>query len=142
MNNSSWASSGRARRVMQGNRSRDSKPEFAVRSAAHALGLRYKVVVRPIPGIRRTADMVFPREKVAVFVDGCSWHGCPIHFVPPKSNVEYWTAKIARNLERDLETNRLLTEASWQVIRIWSHEDPARAAQELRKTIFRRRRGA
>ncbi|MGI8446713.1 MAG: hypothetical protein ACR2MP_05920 [Streptosporangiaceae bacterium] len=82
----SWASSARSRNVMRGNRSRDTRPELAVRSAVHRRGLRYRVSVRPLPEVRRTADLVFPSERVAVFIDGCYWHGCPEHYVPSLSN--------------------------------------------------------
>jgi DNA mismatch endonuclease (patch repair protein) len=73
----SWASSDGVRASMRANRGRDTNPEVALRSAVHALGLRYRVAWRPIKGLRRTADLVFPTERVAVFLDGCFWHGCP-----------------------------------------------------------------
>ena len=79
----SWASSKTARATMLANRSRDTGPELAVRRAVHSLGLRYRVDVRPLPGIRRTADLVFRPARVAVFVDGCFWHGCPDHSTRP-----------------------------------------------------------
>jgi DNA mismatch endonuclease Vsr len=82
----SWAASPAVRRVMQGNKSRDTKPEIAVRSAVHALGMRYRVSTRPLAGLRRTADLVFRSARVAVFVDGCFWHGCPAHHSPPKTS--------------------------------------------------------
>src|ERR1700743_2121048 len=93
----SWASSKTVRRVMQGNRSRDTKPEMAVRRAVHALGLRYRVCSRPLPLARRTADIVFRKTRVVLFVDGCFWHGCPEHHTHPKVNADYWKDKIARN---------------------------------------------
>ncbi|MCP9996077.1 very short patch repair endonuclease [Streptomyces werraensis] len=120
---------------MQGNRSRDTHPELALRRAAHRLGLRYRVSTRPLPELRRTADMVFTRARVAVFVDGCFWHGCPAHYIHSKSNVTYWAEKISRNKERDEETNRRLREAGWVVIRIWEHEDPETAARQLKETV-------
>jgi DNA mismatch endonuclease (patch repair protein) len=119
------------RRSMQANRGRDTKPELALRSAAHALGLRYRVSVRPLPAVRRTADMVFGRAKVAIFMDGCFWHGCPEHHTKSATNAEYWADKVRRNRERDTETDRLLNEAGWTVIRIWEHEDPVRAAARV-----------
>jgi DNA mismatch endonuclease (patch repair protein) len=124
----SWASSQAVRRVMQGNRSRDTKPEMAVRRAVHALGLRYRVCSRPLPLARRTADIVFRKAKVAVFVDGCFWHGCPEHHTRPKVNVEYWRAKIVGNKTRDEETTSELREAGWTVLRFWSHVIPDHAA--------------
>ena len=107
---------------MQANRGRDTKPEMAVRRAAHAAGLRFRVDYRPIPELNRRADLVFTRAKVAVFVDGCFWHGCPTHHTVAKSNAEFWSQKVTRNRERDAETDRLLGEAGWTVIRAWEHE--------------------
>lgn len=107
---------------MQANRGRDTKPEMAVRRAAHAAGLRFRVDYRPIPELNRRADLVFTRAKIAVFVDGCFWHGCPTHHTVAKSNAEFWAQKVTRNRERDAETDRLLGEAGWTVIRAWEHE--------------------
>lgn len=117
-----WASTPASRAVMQGNRSRDTKPEMAVRRAAHAQGLRYRVDSRPLAGLNRRADLVFTRAKVAVFIDGCYWHGCPEHGTAARSNAGYWSAKIARNKDRDIETDRLLADAGWAVVRAWEHE--------------------
>lgn len=116
---------------MRGNRSRDTKPELALRSAVHALGLRFRVADKPLPNLRRTADMVFKSSRVAVFLDGCYWHGCPQHYVPSRTSIDYWGAKISRNKERDAETNRLLTESGWRVIRVWEHESPTDAARRV-----------
>jgi len=127
----SWASSPAVRAVMRANKGRDTQPELAVRSAAHALGLRYRVGVRPIPQIRRTADLVFPKAKVAVFVDGCFWHGCPHHYRPAKRNIEFWRAKIEGNVARDADTDRRLEETGWRVVRVWEHDDPAIAAAAI-----------
>lgn len=120
---------------MQGNRSRDTKPELALRSAAHAAGLRYWVARRPIPTVRRTADLLFPARRVVVFVDGCFWHGCKIHFKLPSTNRDYWSRKIDRNVERDRETDQLLADAGWIVVRIWEHENPDTAVAALRHVI-------
>ncbi|WP_091970864.1 very short patch repair endonuclease [Propionibacterium cyclohexanicum] len=109
---------------MRGNRSRDTKPELAVRRLLHARGLRYRVNARPLPSSRRTADIVFPGKQIAVFIDGCFWHGCPEHYVPSKSNLAYWTPKIAANAVRDQETTQALSEAGWTVLRYWSHVPP------------------
>lgn len=117
----SWASSDAIRRSMLKCRSRDTRPERAVRSAVHRLGLRYRVSRRPVPGVRRSADLVFSRARVAVFLDGCFWHGCPEHFVWPKTNADYWQAKITGNRARDRETDRILADAGWMPLRIWEH---------------------
>lgn len=133
----SWASSEAVKAVMKANRSRDTRPELALRSAAHALGLRYRVNTRPLPKLRRTADLVFPRVKVAVFLDGCFWHGCPQHFRPSTLNESFWTTKITDNRKRDQDTDRQLAEAGWTVMRIWEHEDPAEAAQRIAMLVRR-----
>jgi DNA mismatch endonuclease, patch repair protein len=124
----SWASSPAVRKSMQSNRPRDTAPERALRSAVHALGLRYRVAVRPIPGLRRTGDLVFTRARVVVFLDGCFWHGCPAHHTVAKTNADYWAHKVIQNRNRDLETERLLAGAGWLVLRVWEHEAPAEAA--------------
>lgn len=135
----SWASSPRVRRVMIGNRSRDTKPEIAVRRACHALGLRYRVDRRPIVNLRRRADLVFPTERVAVFVDGCYWHGCSHHYVASKSNTTYWAEKIERNRERDADTDAALLAAGWYVIRAWQHEAPDAVADAVAAAVRARR---
>ena len=107
----SWASSAGVRASMQSNKGRDTKPEVALRSAVHALGLRYRVSVRPIKQLRRTADLVFPRVRVAVFLDGCFWHGCPEHHTVAVTNAEFWAGKVTATRERDRDTDARLEEA-------------------------------
>lgn len=124
---------------MIGNRGRDTVPEMAVRRALHALGLRYRVDARPLAQLNRRADLVFSGPKVAVFIDGCYWHGCPIHGHTPATNTDYWAPKIRRNQERDLETNALLAEAGWTVVRIWEHEDLANAVDRIALAVQGRR---
>ncbi|MBO4269091.1 DNA mismatch endonuclease Vsr [Microbispora triticiradicis] len=138
--NESWASTPAVRAVMRGNRSRDTRPERALRSAAHALGLRYRVGIRPLPEIRRTADLVFTKAKVAVFLDGCYWHGCEEHYRPSQKNAEFWSSKIATNRSRDQETDRLLRDAGWETIRIWEHEDVTDAAARVAEVVRHKRR--
>ena len=106
---------------MRANRGRDTGPELALRRAVHARGLRYVVNRRPLMDVRRTADMVFPTSRVAVFVDGCFWHGCPAHHTVAKTNAEYWAAKVEGNRRRDAETNQTLLDQGWIVLRIWEH---------------------
>jgi DNA mismatch endonuclease (patch repair protein) len=126
---------------MKGNRSRDTKPELAVRRAVHAMGLRYRVDARPLPELRRTADLVFPRERVAVMIDGCYWHGCPDHHTSAKSNESYWQRKVMENRSRDGDTVRRLTNAGWHVLRIWEHVDPLVAAETIGNVVRARRSG-
>jgi DNA mismatch endonuclease, patch repair protein len=135
----SWATTPAARKAMRANRSRDTKPEMAVRRAAHALGLRYRVDARPLPDVRCRADMVFTRCRVAVFIDGCWWHGCSLHYRPPRANAAYWAGKVSRNVARDRWTDQRLAEAGWLVVRIWAHEDPEQAAHHLAGMIRTRR---
>ena len=120
---------------MVGNRSRDTRPELAVRSAVHRSGLRYRVDARPLPELRRTADLVFRPAKVAVFIDGRFWHGCPEHYVAPRSNTDYWSAKVALNMQRDLDTTRRLREAGWTVLRYWEHDPPDDTAREIVEVV-------
>jgi DNA mismatch endonuclease (patch repair protein) len=128
---SSWASSTAIRKTMLACRNRDTRAELVLRSMVHASGLRYRVARPPVTGIRRTADMVFSRARIAVFVDGCFWHGCPEHFVPPKTNASYWRTKIELNRERDANTDVRLRAAGWAVIRVWEHEDCSQAASNV-----------
>jgi DNA mismatch endonuclease, patch repair protein len=132
---SSWASSDGVRRSMRSNKGRDTKPELLLRRAVHALGLRYRVSARPLPEFRRTADMVFTRAKVAVFLDGCFWHGCPDHHTISKTNAEFWAEKVRRNQERDRETDDALRQAGWTVVRVWEHEDAVAAARRVEEVV-------
>jgi DNA mismatch endonuclease, patch repair protein len=120
---------------MQANRRRDTKPELAIRRRVHAAGLRYRVDTRPLPDLNRRADLVFTRAQVAVFVDGCYWHGCPEHGTTARINADYWTEKVRRNRERDSETNRLLVEAGWTVIRVWEHEEVGHVAERVSSEV-------
>ncbi|WP_329288048.1 very short patch repair endonuclease [Streptomyces sp. NBC_01455] len=136
----SWASSAARRRNMQAIRSRDTKPERLVRSLLHAQGLRYRVAAKPLPGLRRTADIVFRPTKLAVFIDGCYWHGCPEHYVPPKTNPGYWSDKVARNMARDRNTDEQLKAAGWTVLRFWEHDPADDCAVKIATTVRRLRK--
>ena len=130
-----WASSPAARAVMQANRRRDTSPELLVRRAVHALGLRYRVDAKPLPELNRRADLVFTKAKVAVFVDGCYWHGCPRHGTAAKTNAAYWGPKIQRNKDRDVDTDQRLRNAGWTVVRVWEHDDPGQAATVVASAV-------
>lgn len=119
---------------------RDTKPELELRRILHARGLRFRVDRAVLADRRRRADVVFGPTKVAAFVDGCFWHGCPQHATWPKANEEYWREKIETNQLRDRDTDDRLRTLGWEVVRIWEHEDPAMAADRLEK-IVRDRRG-
>ncbi len=120
---------------MRSVRRRDTAPELALRRELHRLGFRYRVDVPPLASLRRRADVVFTRAKVAVFVDGCFWHGCSEHRPYPRANRDYWKAKIERNRTRDAETDAILEAHSWTIIRIWEHDDPVDAAREVAATV-------
>jgi DNA mismatch endonuclease (patch repair protein) len=83
--------------------------------------------------------MVFRPAKVAVFIDGCYWHGCPEHYVPPKTNPGYWSDKVARNMARDQETDERLKEAGWTVLRFWEHEAATECAARITAEVTQRR---
>ncbi|EXJ13580.1 Very-short-patch mismatch repair endonuclease (G-T specific) [Imhoffiella purpurea] len=99
-------------------RGKDTKPELVVRRALFALGYRYRIGHK-LPG---RPDLVFVHQRVAVFIDGCFWHRCPEHFRMPRSNREFWEAKISANCERDRRVDSELTELGWRVLRFWEHE--------------------
>jgi DNA mismatch endonuclease (patch repair protein) len=132
---SSWASSEVTRRVMQSNRGRDTGPELRLRRLLHAEGLRYRVGLRPALDLRRTIDIAFTKQRVAVFVDGCFWHGCPTHSRSVKTNTAFWNAKIARNIARDLDTDEALRVRGRTVLRFWEHVDPEISARQIAELI-------
>jgi DNA mismatch endonuclease, patch repair protein len=128
-------SSSRVQRQMQRQSTRDTKPELALRKVLHASGMRYRLGFQPIAGLRRTPDILFTRQRVAVFVDGCFWHSCPEHGTMPKANAEWWASKLRRNVERDADTDRRLRDAGWTVVRIWEHEDSVAAATRVEAAV-------
>ena len=123
---------------MQRTRTRDTPGEVALRKLLHHRGYRYRIDHK-LPGLRRRGDIVFPRDRLAVFVDGCFWHACPEHATWPKTNPEWWEEKILRNVARDRDTDRRLAEAGWTVVRIWEHEDHREAATRVEAEIHRLR---
>ena len=113
---------------MKGNRKTGSRPETLLRKALFAQGLRYRknqALRTPIGVVR--PDIVFRSRRVAVFVDGCFWHSCPVHGNQPSTNDAYWRAKLARNRERDGLVTSVLSNEGWSVVRIWEHESVPRA---------------
>lgn len=126
-------------RRMSRQRTRNTAVETALRQALHARGLRYRLHRRPIEGLRREADIVFVAAKVVIMVDGCFWHGCPIHGTWPKSNAEWWRTKIEKNRTRDRETDERFAAEGWMVLRVWEHEAAAEAADRISPVIRARR---
>jgi DNA mismatch endonuclease (patch repair protein) len=133
-------SSEAALKRMKAAKPRDTAPEKALRSVLFRKGLRFRVDRKPIDQLNRKADIVFRVVKVAVFVDGCFWHGCPIHGTQAKSNAEFWRNKIKQNQIRDLDTNEKLKNAGWKVIRVWEHENPEKAAEKILKIVTKRKK--
>ena len=117
---------------MRATKRRDTKPELAIRSLLHAAGLRYRVDFRV--GTGRSAprpDIAFTRHRIAVFVDGCFWHKCPLHATAPKTNEAFWAAKLQRNSERDRENDAALRSLGWTVVRAWEHEPAVESAARI-----------
>lgn len=133
----SWASTPGTAKSMRSNRGRDTSLEMRVRRALHGRGARYRVDFTPLPGLRSRADIVFTRRRVAVYLDGCFWHGCPIHGVIPTAHSDYWRPKLARNRERDQEATRALAQAGWVVLRFWEHEDLAKIVDTILQEALR-----
>ena len=115
-------------------RSRNTDPETALRRALRARGLRYRLEA-PLPG---SPDIVFVRAKLAVFVDGCFWHGCPMHYTKPVRNADFWDRKLTRNVDRDRKADAELLALGWTVVRIWEHDvadDLPAVVEQLRRLL-------
>ncbi|MAL96790.1 MAG: very short patch repair endonuclease [Haliea sp.] len=110
-------------------RQKDTGGEIALRRELHKMGLRYRVAFEVLKKPRRVADIAFPGIRLAVFVDGCFWHGCPEHATWPKRNADFWRHKIETNRSRDADTNERLRSIGWRVLRFWEHESPLVAAE-------------
>lgn len=107
---------------MQANRPRDTTPEVRLRQALHARGLRFRKHYRPCVATRCEVDVAFTRTKVAVLIDGCFWHRCPVHATDPKANGSWWETKLAANVARDRRNDSAMCDAGWTVLRFWEHE--------------------
>ena len=131
------ASAPSVRERMQATGRRDTPPELQIRSLLHRQGYRYRVDISPLENFRSRADIVFPRLRVAVYIDGCFWHGCPLHGTWPKAHGDWWRDKIESNRERDSRANAILVSSGWTVVRIWEHEDPVEAAEKVIAAVAR-----
>lgn len=121
-----------ASKVGKGNRRKETKPEVRLRSALHRRGFRFrKDHLLRCGEVRVRPDIVFTRRRVAVFVDGCFWHGCPDHQRVPSRNRAYWVPKLQGNMDRDRRVDAALIAAGWAVVRVWEHIDAERAAAEV-----------
>ena len=118
-------------------RTSSTGPELALRRELHRRGLRFRVNVRNLPG---RPDIVLSRARIAVFVDGCFWHGCPVHAVAPKANATWWESKLSDNRERDERNEASLRDTGWLVVRAWEHENPTTVAEEIER-LWRRGTG-
>jgi len=126
-------------RVMRRMGRKDTAPELALRRELTRLGLRYRLHRADLPG---RPDVSFGPARVAVFVDGCFWHGCPEHAVMPKANRQWWADKLAANKARDAAKDAALRERGWEPVHVWEHEDPATAARRIAEIVGRRRAAA
>lgn len=131
-------SSDAALKRMKAAKPRDTAPEKALRSLLHKKGLRFRVDEKPIKELNRKADIVFRSAKIAVFVDGCFWHGCLLHGTQAKANAEFWENKIRQNKERDEDTNKRLNKAGWKVVRVWEHEEPEKISNKIYRIVRQR----
>ncbi|MGN6663751.1 MAG: very short patch repair endonuclease [Solirubrobacterales bacterium] len=125
------------RRIMRANRQRDTSPELALRRELHRLGLRYRIdfPIRPTGQRLTRPDVVFPSRRIALYVDGCFWHGCPDHGTQASTNRDYWAEKIAANRARDARLTQALEEDGWTVIRFWEHDDPTESAYKIKEVV-------
>lgn len=128
-----------ASRRMARVRQTGTSAEIALRKELFRKGLRYRIDFEVLNKPRRVADIAFPRLKIAIFVDGCFWHGCPDHATWPKQNAEFWRQKIEANRLRDLDTNERLRDIGWEVLRVWAHESPPDAARNVFNVVETRR---
>ncbi len=131
------ASSAAVRRVMQANVGRTTSVELRLRRTLHRMGLWFRKDIRPDPRLRCKADIVLPSSRICIFVDGCFWHGCQMHFKKPKTNADWWDEKIQANIRRDQRQTALLQARGWEVVRVWEHELEGEELQIVGMRIFR-----
>ncbi|MFH7324856.1 very short patch repair endonuclease [Aeromicrobium sp. JJY06] len=127
--------------AMRQQKTKDTAPERALRVALRARGLvGYRKHYRALPDLRRTVDVAFVGARVAVDVRGCFWHGCPDHSRRGTANSAWWDEKLARNIERDRDTEQRLSESGWLVLVVWEHEDSDEAAERVSDVVKARRK--
>ena len=124
---------------MHNTRQRDTPVEMRVRHLLRERQLAFEVD-RSIAGVTRSRpDLVFYKERVAVFLDGCFWHSCPVHGTTPHANRGWWVEKLAANVERDRRHDRELGTAGWLVLRFWEHEEPELVVDTIENRLRERR---
>lgn len=134
------ASSAAVRRRMSRQRQKDTKAELLVRRELHARGLRYRVNSKLESDLRTRADIAWRTLRVAVFIDGCYWHGCPMHATRPKANADWWAEKLDANVRRDRRADEALASRGWTVLRFWEHEEPDDVCNRIAATLVSRRK--
>ncbi len=112
-------------------KNRNTKPEVSVRKLLWQKGFRYRIEY----GLRGKPDIVFPANNIAIFIDGCFWHHCPMHYKTPETNTKFWKNKILQNKKRDYKNNIQLRKAGWTVLRIWEHEVKKNPIKVVNKII-------
>ena len=118
--------------VMKANKRANTKPEVLIRTHLHRAGYRFRKDFNiKINGKNYRPDIAFTKQKVAIFIDGCFWHLCPIHGHIPKTNIHYWEPKLKKNSERDKNSNKVLRKAGWKVVRVWEHVSIKEAANSI-----------
>jgi DNA mismatch endonuclease, patch repair protein len=127
---------------MKSNRGRNTQIEVLLRSELFRRRLRFFKHRRPISRLRCEPDVVFPKARLAVFIDGCFWHGCPIHATRPVVNGEWWSQKLDGNVTRDRKNDTALMKAGWTVLRYWEHQDLRLVADEIQRTLLMLRLGS
>ena len=130
------AASADTRKRMAATRGRDNPREVQIRSTLHRMGRRFRTHHRVIEGSKRTVDIAFTRAKVAVFLDGCFWHGCPIHGTLPKANSDWWAIKLLNNQARDLDTDAAMDVQGWRVVRVWEHVPLSQAVTLIEEAVL------
>lgn len=120
---------------MQSTPQADTPAELELRRELHRRGLRFRKNYTVSGVTRSRPDVAFTRQRIAVFVDGCFWHSCPVHGTMPKANREWWREKLEANRERDRRHTAELEQAGWMVIRFWEHEDPSSAADAVVRAV-------
>ncbi|MAU84676.1 MAG: very short patch repair protein [Gordonia sp.] len=124
---------------MSRQRNKDTDPETQVRRELHARGIRFRTDVKLEKDLRTRADIAWRGAKLAIFIDGCFWHGCPEHATRPAANADWWAHKLDQNIARDRRTDATLTERGWTVRRFWEHEDAGQVANEIVELLSRLR---